>query len=245
MLDAVHAQPDAVVTDTLVEPAAAPTETCSGEIAKLHDSAWVTTNGLPPIVSVPCRDAPVCPAAVKPTDPFPEPLAPEVTVSQLALLVAVHPQPLPLETLTEPLPPAAGTFCPDDDRRRRTAVPCCTVNVWPPAVIAPLRGGPPLAAAVKRTVPLPVPLPPDVMVIHGTADEAVQPQPPAACTLKVPWPPASSMFALVAESENVQPSPWLNVKVRPAMVSVPLRAGPVAAPALTARHRCRCRSIPT
>jgi hypothetical protein len=33
------------------------------------------------------------------------------------------------------------------------------------------------------------------------------------------------------ESVNVQPSPWVTVKVRPAMVSVPLRAGPVVAAA--------------
>src|SRR5215204_5195451 len=64
--DAVHPQPDGAVTATLVVPAAAPTVTCSGVIAKLQDSAWVTTNGRPPIVSVPCRDAPVWAAAVKP-----------------------------------------------------------------------------------------------------------------------------------------------------------------------------------
>jgi len=168
---------------------------------------WSTVNVLPAIVSVPCRDAPVCAAAVKPTDPFPEPLAPEVTVSQLALLVAVHPQPLLLETLTEPLPPAAGTFCPAADREYEQPFPCCTVNVWPPAVIAPLRGGPLFAATVKRTVPLPEPLAPDEMVIQGTAEDAVQPQPPAAWTLNVPCPPLSSMFALFADSENAQPSP--------------------------------------
>ena len=125
---------------------------------------------------------------MKPTDPLPEPLAPEVIVSQLALLVAVHPQPLPLDTLTDPLPPAAGTFCPDEDSEYEQPFPCCTVNVWPPAVIAPLRGGPLLAAAVKRTVPLPVPLAPDVMVIHGTADEAVHSQPPADLHVERPLP---------------------------------------------------------
>jgi hypothetical protein len=171
-------------------------------------------------------------AAVKPTEPLPEPLAPEVIVSQPALLVAVHPQPLAADTLTEPLPPPAGTFWPGEDNEYEHPVPCCTVNVWPPAVIAPLRDGPLFEATVKRTVPLPLPLPPDEIVIHGTADAAVHSHPPADCTLNVPCPPLSSTFALVAESENVQPSPWFSVKVRPAMVSVPLRAGPVAAVAL-------------
>src|SRR5918994_2044081 len=69
--------------------------------------------------------------------------------------------------------------------------------------MAPLRDGPALAAAVKRTVPLPLPLPPE-----------------------------SSTLVLVDERENAHPSPWLSVKVRPAMVNEPLRAGPVAAGAL-------------
>jgi hypothetical protein len=40
------------------------------------------------------------------------------------------------------------------------------------------------------------------------------------------------MLALVADRAKVQPSPWLSVNVRPAIVRVPLRAGPVAAAAL-------------
>ena len=167
----------------------------------------MTSNCLPPIVSVPVRDGPVLPAAVKPTDPLPEPLAPEVIVSQLALLVAVHPQPLPVDTLTDPLPPDAGTFWPDEESENEQPLPCCTVNVWPPAVIAPLRDGPLLAATVKRTVPLPLPLPPDVIVSHGTVGRSGPLAAAADWTLNVPCPPESSMFVLVDESENAQPSP--------------------------------------
>jgi hypothetical protein len=106
------------------------------------------------------------------------------------------------------------------------------VNVWPATVIAPLREGPPLRAALNRTVPLPLPLPPEEIVIHDTADAAVQSHPLLDSTLNVPVPPLSSMFVLLDESANVQPSPWLSVNARPATVKVPLRAGPVAAVAL-------------
>jgi hypothetical protein len=43
------------------------------------------------------------------TVPLPEPLAPPVTVIQLALLAAVHAHPAPMVTPTLPLPAAAAT----------------------------------------------------------------------------------------------------------------------------------------
>jgi hypothetical protein len=45
------------------------------------------------------------------TVPFPAPLPPDVTVIQLALLTAVHPQPLPAVTATLPVPPLEATLC--------------------------------------------------------------------------------------------------------------------------------------
>jgi hypothetical protein len=53
----------------------------------------------------------VVPLAVteKPTDPFPDPLAPEVTVIQAALLTAVQLQPPGEVTLAEPVAPEAPT----------------------------------------------------------------------------------------------------------------------------------------
>ena len=48
--------------------------------------------------------------AVTLTLPFPEPLAPLVTVNQPALLVAVHVQPVGAVTFTESLPPPATMF---------------------------------------------------------------------------------------------------------------------------------------
>ena len=73
-------------------------------------------NICPAIVSVPLRDVvELFAAALKLTVPLPEPLAPAVTVSQLALLVAVHVQPVPAVTFVLPVPPPAATFAEDDD----------------------------------------------------------------------------------------------------------------------------------
>ena len=70
-----------------------------------------------------------------------------------------------------------------------------TVNVWPPIVSVPLRALPVFAAAVKATVPLPVPDAPLVTVSHGALAVAVHVQLPAdAVTAIVPAPPLSATF---------------------------------------------------
>ena len=62
----------------------------------------------PATVNVALRDeAEVFAVAVTLTLPSPDPLAPLVTVSQLALLVPVHVHPVGAVTFTEPLPPPA------------------------------------------------------------------------------------------------------------------------------------------
>jgi hypothetical protein len=71
-----------------------------------------TVNVCPAMVTVPVRKAVVGLAAtVYPTDPLPLPLAPEVTVIQLALLTPVHAQPADVVTVTVPVPPPATTDC--------------------------------------------------------------------------------------------------------------------------------------
>ena len=55
--------------------------------------------------------------------------------------------------------------------------------------MVPVRAGPVVAAAANVTVPAPLPLAPDVMVIHGALLDAVQAHPAAALTLTVPVPP--------------------------------------------------------
>jgi len=64
----------------------------------------------PATVSVPLRALPVLAAMLKPTDPFPVPLAPEVIVSHDALLLAVHAHPLVVVTATLPLDAVSGAF---------------------------------------------------------------------------------------------------------------------------------------
>jgi hypothetical protein len=73
-------------------------------------------NTCPAIVSVPVReDVAVFAATLYPTVPLPLPLAPELMVSQVTLLVAVHAQPAATVTLTVPLDAEAPTEPLDDE----------------------------------------------------------------------------------------------------------------------------------
>ena len=73
--------------------------------------------------------------------------------------------------------------------------------------MVPDRAPPFVEAAVKWTVPLPLPLPPDVMVIHPSLVPAVHPQPAPLATSKLPLPPDAPTFAADDESEKEQPLP--------------------------------------
>ena len=59
----------------------------------------------------------------------------------------------------------------------------------------------PLAAAVKFTVPLPVPALPEVIVIHVGIPEIAHPQPAGAVTLTDPTPPNDEKAALLVFKE--------------------------------------------
>jgi hypothetical protein len=60
-----------------------------------------------------------------------------------------------------------------------------TVNVWPATVIMPVRKAlPEFAATLSVTMPLPVPVAPPMIVIHGAALTAVQVHPAPAVTEK-------------------------------------------------------------
>jgi hypothetical protein len=68
-------------------------------------------NVLQAIVIVPVRREPVVLAATEYwTVPFPDPLAPDVIVIQLALLAAVHAHPALVVTRTLPAPPPEPKF---------------------------------------------------------------------------------------------------------------------------------------
>jgi hypothetical protein len=64
---------------------------------------------------VPLRAAPVFAATENATVPPPVPLAPEVTVIHSAPEAAVHPHPVPAETLNRPVPPPASNEALDGE----------------------------------------------------------------------------------------------------------------------------------
>jgi len=68
-------------------------------------------------------------------------------------------------------------------------------------VKSPLRFLPVFLATVNRTVPLPVPLAPLVIVIHDSPELADQAQPLAVDTLMDPVPPAAPIFTVLGEIE--------------------------------------------
>ena len=113
-----------------------------------------------------------------------------------------------------------------------------TVSVCPAIVNVPLRAAPLLAAAVKRTVPVPVPDVPLVIEIHEALDVAVHVHPLVVVTSVDPLPPLASTLSLEDESEYVHgagagaAAAWVTVSVWSAMEMVPRRSAPVFAVAL-------------
>ena len=101
-----------------------------------------------------------------------------------------------------------------------------TVNVCPATVIVPVRWfGSLLPATVNATVPFPVALLPEVMVIQLALLVAVQLQPPEAVTLTTLGPPDQLIVWLVGEIEYMHDpgGDCVTVNVCPAMVIVPVR----------------------
>jgi hypothetical protein len=104
-------------------------------------------------------------------------------------------------------------------------------------VSVPVRAAPVFAAVLKPTAPLPLPLAPDVMLIHEALLVVVHAQPLAVDTATgPPAPPVSARDSLVGVIEKSHgaacAAPWLTVNVSPAIVSVPVRAAPVFAATL-------------
>ena len=92
-------------------------------------------------------------AALNATALVPVLLAPDVTVSHDALLLAVHAQPFVAVIVTEPVPPANGSdwVFPESAYEHESAA-CVTVNVPPAIVMVPVRAdGVVFAAILKPT----------------------------------------------------------------------------------------------
>ena len=134
----------------------------------------------PAIVSVAARGAVLVLAdALNATVPAAVPLAPPVTVSHGALLLAVQPHPPTADTDTLDAVAVLDVEKADEEMPYEHGMPgCVTVKVLPPAVIFAVREvelG--LAVAENETVPLVDPLPPPVIVSHaGAALDAVHEQ---------------------------------------------------------------------
>jgi uncharacterized protein YhhL (DUF1145 family) len=146
----------------------------------------------PPTVTVPVRVVvAVLAATLNVTEPFPDPLAPAVTVIHEALLVAVQLQPLPAVTVIVPEPPVAATDCDVGlIAYVQDAAACVTVKVVPATVSVPARDVVAVfAATLNVTEPLPDPLEPAVTVIQLALLVAVHPHPVPAVTEIVPEPP--------------------------------------------------------
>jgi hypothetical protein len=86
-------------------------------------------NVCPAIVIVPDRPGPSVDATVKFTVPFPFPFAPEVMVIHDCPLVAVHAQPAPAVTATEPVPPDEATDWVSDEMANVHPPPCVIVTI--------------------------------------------------------------------------------------------------------------------
>jgi hypothetical protein len=84
-----------------------------------------------------------------------------------------------------------------------------------------------LAATDSETVPLPVPEPPEVTVIHEAPLDEVQLQPLVPLTFTVNGPPVDVAEVDVGETVKLHGAPaWLTVKVFPPAVIVAERAVP-------------------
>jgi hypothetical protein len=229
LLDAFQLHPAGAVTDTEAGPPPLPTFWLAGEIEYEHPPSCVTVNVWPPAVIVPVRCGPGFAAAEKRTVPLPLPDAPPVTDSQFALLDADHPHPSVARTSNDPLPPPAGTEARFAESENVQPWPWLTVKVRPAIVSVPDRAGPLVAATLNATLPDPLPLAPELIVIHGTLLAAVQGQPAPAVTETVPPPPDAATFWVSGAMANVQPCDCTIVTARPAIVAVPVRAGPLVA----------------
>jgi hypothetical protein len=112
---------------------------------------------------------------------------------------------------------------------------CVTATDCPATVSDPDRAGPAFAATLNATEPVPVPLAPDVTVIHESLRTAVQPQPLGAVTeIGGPLPAAAPTDAVVGVTVIAQVPAWETVTVWPATLMVPLRSGPAFAATLNA-----------
>jgi hypothetical protein len=106
-----------------------------------------------------------------------------------------------------------GTDLLSERSAKTQVLDCVTVKVFPAIVSVPVRSVvPEYEATVNTADPLPVPLAPDVTVIHATLLAAVHEQPEAAVIADDPVPPVDGTVEAAGEIENVQATAaWVTV----------------------------------
>ena len=159
------------------------------------------------MVSVPVRlEATGFAATLNPAVPFPDPVAPLVTVIHAALLAAVHEQPVATVTLLLPVPAdAVNDWLVGEIVGEQEAAACVTVKVAPAIVRVPVRlDATVFAATLNPTVPFPEPVAPLVIVIHATLLTAVHEHPVATATVLLPVPPDAASDWLVGVMDGEQ-----------------------------------------
>ena len=145
----------------------------------------------------------------------------------ILLTVAFQLHPAPALTVTTPVVADGNARVADvgEIENVQGAPAWVTVNVWPPIVRVPVLEAPGFAVTLYATVPLPVPLAPDVMVSHAAFDVADQLQPALPVTVTVPVVAADVVrFTDTGAIVNAHGAPaWVTVKVCPPIVNVPVR----------------------
>jgi hypothetical protein len=123
-------------------------------------------------------------AAVAETLPFPDPAAPDETVSHGVDVVAVQAQPGGAVTVTAGTPPAAAAIeTLNGLTTYEQPAACVTVTVCPLTETVPVRVLAVLAATLKLTVPSPLPLAPALIVSQEAWLVVVQAHPVPAVTV--------------------------------------------------------------
>jgi hypothetical protein len=105
-----------------------------------------------------------------------------------------------------------------------------TVKGFPAIVSVADRVGPLVGATVTETEPGPVTLaPPPEMVIQSTLLDAAHVHPLVVVTATVPVPPSDPVWYVVGFSVYAHPWDWVTLNWCPAIVTRPVRGGPVVA----------------
>lgn len=186
------------------------------------------------MITLALRAPPPLASIVRFTRPLPVPVAPLVTVIQVAPVIAVHGHPGLVVTSTVAVPPDEGAECCVAlnvyEQLTGGAAACVIEYVWSATTTTPTREGPSLGAIVSVTVPSPLPTAPEVTTIHGAWLVATHGHWVGPLTSSVSVPPAATivwlrLLSVSTHVGDVGEAPfWLTVTGRSAILNVPTRA---------------------